>query len=246
MVLAMVAAMSMAACGGDDDDGAAVCGDNACTGGETNATCPRDCPAGQVCGDGVCSGNETTASCAVDCPANPTCGDGTCSGQETTASCPGDCPCTDNTTGDDTCSGENVCINGACVNAFGRNYHIVIFNGQMTQNNAAGETWDAAGGLPDPLVSVTLNGTLIGSTSTQQDTLTPQWNEYLTAVIPGGSTFRVDVLDEDLTVDDPMFACATLPTLSAANIRAYVNTCSSAAGTPAGPGSSIAFWFEAQ
>ena len=96
------------------------------------------------------------------------------------------------------------------------------------------------------MVSVTLNGTLIGSTSTQQDTLTPQWNEYLTAVIPGGSTFRVDVLDEDLTVDDPMFACATLPTLSAANIRAYVNTCSSAAGTPAGPGRSIAFWFEAQ
>ncbi|MCA9676952.1 MAG: hypothetical protein KC464_18130 [Myxococcales bacterium] len=132
------------------------------------------------------------------------------------------------------------------MNAFGRNYHIVISNGQMTQNNAAGETWDAAGGLPDPKVSITLNGTLVGSSSTQQDTLTPEWNEYLTTVIPGGSTFRIDVLDEDLTVDDPMFACVASPTLGADTIRAYLNSCASAAGTPAGPGSSVFFWFEPQ
>ena len=79
----------------------------------------------------------------------------------------------------------------------------------MTQDNASGQPWDAAGGLPDPFVKITINGTLIGMTSTKQDTLTPAWNEeFTTAVnIPAGSTLLVDVEDSDLTVNDPMFSC---------------------------------------
>lgn len=250
-VMLVVLAAGLLACGGGgddsgDDDDPAVCGDDVCNGGESNASCPRDCPAGQVCGDGACNGNETTASCETDCPASQVCGDGTCSGNETNSTCPTDCPCTDNTVGDDTCTGENVCINGSCVNAFGRTYHIIVFSGQMTQNNAAGDTWDAAGGLPDPLVSVTLNGTSLGQTSTQQDTLTPQWNQFFNTVIAGGSSFQIDVFDEDVAVNDPMFGCVASPNLSAEIIRAYTNTCASAASTPAGAGSSIVFWFEPQ
>lgn len=86
------------------------CGDGRCTGSETPANCPADCPSGgfcndgtcdagetiltcpadcvAVCGDGTCSGGETATSCSVDCGG---CGNGVCSGGETAASCPADC-----------------------------------------------------------------------------------------------------------------------------------------------------------
>ncbi len=44
---------------------AAVCGDGICTVSE-RSTCPMDCP--PVCGDGVCCGGETNQSCPTDCP----------------------------------------------------------------------------------------------------------------------------------------------------------------------------------
>jgi MYXO-CTERM domain-containing protein len=49
-----------------------VCGNGTCDTGETNATCPGDCPA--VCGNGVCETGETKAGCAVDCDADGTLG----------------------------------------------------------------------------------------------------------------------------------------------------------------------------
>src|SRR5262245_13371843 len=57
-----------------------ACGDGACNGNETPASCPQDCKAGPVCGDGLCSGGETPGSCPVDCMVNPVCGDGKCNG----------------------------------------------------------------------------------------------------------------------------------------------------------------------
>ena len=60
------------------------CGDGVCSGSETNATCPGDCPV--RCGDGVCSAGENVSSCAQDCYR---CGDGVCTaGYETQYTCP--------------------------------------------------------------------------------------------------------------------------------------------------------------
>jgi len=60
-----------------------VCGDGACDGGETAASCPADC--GTVmpspCGDGVCDPLETETSCPVDCAA------ASCDGGITEAGC---------------------------------------------------------------------------------------------------------------------------------------------------------------
>ena len=230
----------------DDDDSVAVCGNGTCQSGESAASCPADCDSGPACGDGACNGTETTASCAVDCPAaNEECGDETCDATETTASCPSDCPCEGNVVGDDTCTGENVCVNGACVAAFGRVYRIVIGGGSMMQYNAAGDTWDDPGGLPDPLVTVTLNDNDLGSTGASQDTLTPSWGEDFSSVIPGGSTIVLIVDDEDVAVDDYMFGCALSP-ITAAHLRSYDISCPSFADQPAGIGSSVFFWFEPQ
>ncbi len=75
-----------------------ACGDGWCNGGETNATCPSDCPV--LCGDARCEGSETLATCPQDCAV---CGDGTCTAVagETAYTCPtwapptnGDCPAT--------------------------------------------------------------------------------------------------------------------------------------------------------
>jgi Ca2+-dependent lipid-binding protein len=73
-----------------------------------------------------------------------------------------------------------------------------------------GSTWDAAGGLPDPFVAVSLNGTAIAVSSAVQDTLAPLWNEFVNSVIPAGSTFSITVYDEDLASDDLMWSCGNV------------------------------------
>jgi hypothetical protein len=109
--------------------------------------------------------------------------------------------------------------------------------------DAAGETWDAFGGLPDPFVSMTLNGSLLGSTSVKDDTISASWFEAFETSILGGSTFDLFVYDEDATTDDYMFGCRWQP-VSAALLRAYINTCDSFSTDPAGLGSTVRFWFE--
>lgn len=204
--LTLLVAALASGCGGDNDDptgpdagGNAICGDQVCNGNESNASCPGDCPAGTSCGDNMCSSNESNATC------------------------PGDCPCTPPP--NDSCTGENICVGDSCVSAFGRNYQIIIYDGTMTAMDAGGETWDAAGGLPDPFVVLSLNGTAIATSSAVQDTLAPLWNQAVGAVIPAGSTFSIDVYDEDFAADDLMWSCANFP-LTADYLRGGGVACS--------------------
>jgi hypothetical protein len=229
-------------------DGGVVCGDDVCQGGEDHASCASDCPLpGSICGDGICNNGETLSTCAVDCPAGGTfCGDGVCNGGESTSTCTADCQTTSCSTSPDNCTGENICISGTCVSAFGRVYHIVIFDGTMSATDANGSAWDAFGGLPDPMVRLTLNGTSLGMTSAKANTLTPAWNEYLTAVIPAGSTFVINVLDEDVTVNDTMFTCQSSPlTANLLRVRGapYYASCS---GTGALSDSKVRLYFDPQ
>ncbi len=92
--------------GGEDPstctlDCPSVCGDSACTPGESPAACPEDCCAGG-CGDGKCHGygcGESPDSCPADC--GTACGDGSCDRGESPAVCPEDCR-------------RYVCGNGVC------------------------------------------------------------------------------------------------------------------------------------
>lgn len=93
----------------DDQVEQAICGDNECTGDETENSCPQDCAGAQaVCGDGSCNGSETLNTCPADCSGtqNPVCGDHVCNGTETLNSCPGDCG------GAQANCGDAVCNNG--------------------------------------------------------------------------------------------------------------------------------------
>ena len=60
-----------------------VCGDGVCSGGETNVTCPADCPplcipVPEVCDDGIDNDCDSMADCAdgADCPDGTNCGPG--------------------------------------------------------------------------------------------------------------------------------------------------------------------------
>jgi hypothetical protein len=83
--------------------GQSCCGDGACTGGESPASCSADCASAvPSCGDGQCSGSETSCSCSTDCgpgdAAESDCGDGA------DEDCDGDADCDD-----EDCAGHPEC-----------------------------------------------------------------------------------------------------------------------------------------
>lgn len=156
----------------------------------------------------------------------PICGNTVCEAGESSLSCPSDCSAaTCSPTNPSSCGGETICINQQCVPAFGRNYVFTVTNGTFTQNDETGATWDAAGGLPDPFVVLTINGAAYMTTA-NQDTLTPSWNFATPPVlIPGGSVVLIEAYDEDLTVDDLGWACQANP-LTADFLRGGGLSCS--------------------
>jgi len=126
--LVVLFALVMAGACGSPGSGVAPgvprCGDLACNGAETCATCGSDCGACNVayCGNGACDGDELCATCSNDCGTCPTaaCGDGSCGAGETCQGCPGDCGfCDLADCGDGTCEAGESCANcqgdcGAC------------------------------------------------------------------------------------------------------------------------------------
>ncbi|HEY4179206.1 MAG TPA: hypothetical protein VGM90_20320 [Kofleriaceae bacterium] len=226
----------------------ASCGDGTCSGSETATSCPDDCGLQAFCGDGLCSGDETSANCTADCGTGAVCGDGVCNGTESSTSCPGDCAASNTcTSAPDTCTGDNVCVTGTCVPAFGRVYKLYMQGGKMTQNDAAGATWDSAGGLPDPYVNQYLNGTFLAATTTADDTLTPAWNTNTIVTVAAGAKLQFDVIDDDIGPGgQDMFSCFNIA-LTADVLRKHgqsdVDTCSPSGALSA---STVRYYFVPQ
>ncbi len=110
-LLGIVALLFVAAAGcaeGVENDSAAICGDNSCTGAEDDSSCPQDCAGSDaVCGDNSCNGSETINTCPADCNGSQgaVCGDDTCNGTENATSCPQDCTGGTASCGDTVCNG---------------------------------------------------------------------------------------------------------------------------------------------
>jgi hypothetical protein len=166
------------------------------------------------------AGRPPDAASSVDAAPPTHCGNGVCEVGETISTCPQDCAAATCTPSDpNSCTGETVCIGTTCENAFGRFYKIKVISAVFTETNASGGTWDPLGGLPDPKVNLDINGTTFSS-PVISDTLSPVWNYLSPAVlIPGGSDFKINVVDSDIAGDDAAWGCENNP-LGADLIRA--------------------------
>lgn len=100
------------------------------------------------------------------------------------------------------CDSSSVCVTRKCVLAAGREYLFIIKSAQIAERKKDGTTWDASGGLPDPFATLVIDDTVIASTSTKNDTLSPQWNEQVPAVVNATSKIVIQLTDEDLSNHD--------------------------------------------
>jgi hypothetical protein len=101
------------------------------------------------------------------------------------------------------CAVEQLCGASGCEFDGDRRWEVTAVSANVAQRNGAGETWDAAGGLPDPLVCVTEGGSRM-CTSSRADTLTPTWSQPLvqTKAQNLASGIFIEFFDEDLTTND--------------------------------------------
>lgn len=179
--------------------------------------CATDNTPNPVCGDGVCDVDESPASCPQDCPTSgPYCGDGVCDNGETHTTCAADCPATACTTSPDNCAGENICVSGACVNAFGRHYTISNISISVPTTDPSGQSWDIGGGAPDLFLG-SQDGTMVFSNVVQ---------DHFSATFPGpfdfvalaGGAMVFYFWDQDVSVNDFAFGVQWNP-ITAAQLR---------------------------
>lgn len=109
-----------------------------------------------------------------------------------------------------TCKTGFVCKGTSCDLDPTGQWIITVTTGRVTEKKADGSTWDIPGGLPDPLVCLTLNGTR-RCTATKADTLMPAWNEAFSAATATALQvgFKVEFLDEDIGSSEAICAAAT-------------------------------------
>lgn len=85
-------------------------------------------------------------------------------------------------------------------------YWMTIVSAQVPERNRGNSNWDDGGGRPDPFVRVYRDDVLVFESSTQDDTITPAWNQDLpqNIEIPPNASFRLEVWDRDAVGADPI------------------------------------------
>ena len=99
----------------------------------------------------------------------------------------------------DDCSGQNICMAGSCVFAYGRDYSIMIATAQGIPERKfnGGGAWDALGGLPDPFVIMEIDGQRY-YTHSVSNSLNPFWGYSISPVrINYTSQVQWELLDFD-------------------------------------------------
>lgn len=109
-----------------------------------------------------------------------------------------------------TCKAGFVCKGTTCDLDPTGQWVITVTTGRVNEKKADGTTWDIPGGLPDPLVCLTLNGTR-RCTATKADTLMPTWNEPFSSATATALQvgFKVEFLDEDIGTSESICPTAT-------------------------------------
>jgi hypothetical protein len=130
----------------------------------------------------------------------------------------------------DLCAGETICIANRCEAAFGRIYSIADVAVSVPTTDPNGQPWDAGGGAPDLRIDILVNGTLLGSAPAVQDEFSATFAGPFNVQLVGGSSLLIAALDEDLTTDDPAFACQATP-ITASQLRSRTLSCNDGGST---------------
>lgn len=228
LLIVMMAAAS--ACGGDEPDSGPDAGggdgqdgelcsagcemDGECLPGESVDACGAGGDMCQVCGDGqTCQAGvcQAPAGCGPDTCDGCCDGDVCLSGSSGAACGSGGAACTD-------CGARGVCAEetATCEVDPDSRWNLIANSAALPETTGGdGGTWDAAGGLPDGLVRSHLGDDTLGETGTDNDTLTPAWDEVFATDVRAADlpNVLVEILDNDIDADDVIGAC-TLPALS--------------------------------
>lgn len=84
----------------------------------------------------------------------------------------------------------------------GTSYQVTIRSAQIDQTGPDGKNWDTFNKLPDPFVTVFINGNKQFSTGVKDNTCSPRWDETFTIDYRRGDTIVIEVWDEDLGSHD--------------------------------------------
>ena len=122
----------------------------------------------------------------------------------------------------DTCTGESICIAGACEAAFGRLYDIRT----VPTTDPNGYEWDVGGGAPDLFVAIGVNGVLVATTSTVNDQFSATFAGSYTVQPIGAGSLVLVAYDEDIAFNDFAYRCAADP-LTAQQLRTRHLACAS-------------------
>src|SRR5262249_40312361 len=101
------------------------------------------------------------------------------------------------------CEAGFTCQSSTCVLDATGSWVITVTNGHVSEKKADGSSWDVPGGLPDPYVCLTINGSR-KCTRPAPHPLQPSWTSSLPAPTapPLQSGVGVEYRDEDLADDD--------------------------------------------
>lgn len=89
---------------------------------------------------------------------------------------------------------------------YGRPWTFVAETATIDRDQSNGDAWDPDLSPPDAYARIYLDGQLIGTTQTVDDSYTPHWSyETSSHVIERGQTISIDLVDSDTFDDDPVF-----------------------------------------
>lgn len=108
---------------------------------------------------------------------------------------------------DDTCTGDNICVQFNCESAFNRIYDISSITVNLPTTDPSGAAWDIGGGAPDIFVEGRNGTQSIGTTATVDDAFSASFSDSLSATLVSGVELWLDVYDEDVSANDLAFSC---------------------------------------
>ncbi|HUQ06972.1 MAG TPA: hypothetical protein VM261_30985 [Kofleriaceae bacterium] len=109
------------------------------------------------------------------------------------------------------CTGDTICLDDVCQPAFGRSYVFTVTTGTLPSVDDMGASWDESGGLPDPFVELTIDGTTYRA-PTITDSTAPAWNYDTPAVtVAAGTSMRIRVYEDDEPTDAGAWVCVSDP-----------------------------------